>query len=40
MVYLRGPVETGDNAMFRPVFVIEEPTEGQAGATAQVSESR
>lgn len=37
---LRGPVETGDHTMFRPVLIIEEPTEGQTGTTTQVSERR
>lgn len=31
--YLRGPVQTGDDSMFGPVIVIEQPTEGQTGPT-------
>lgn len=38
--HLRGPVETGDDAMFGPVFVIEEPTERETGATTQISGGR
>lgn len=36
--HLRGPVQTGDDAVFGPVFVVEESAEGQAGAAALVSE--
>ncbi len=37
--HLRRPVKAGDYTMFRPVFIIEESAEGQAGAATQVSEN-
>lgn len=38
--HLRGPVKAGDYAMFGPVFIVEESTEGQTGAATQVSEKK
>lgn len=38
--HLRGPVQAGDDAMLRPVLVIEEPAQRQAGAGARVSGKR
>lgn len=38
--HLRGPVQAGDDAMLRPVLIIEEPAQRQAGARAHVSGQR
>lgn len=39
-LYLRGPVQTGDDPPLWPTLIIEQTTERETGATLQISERR